>query len=512
MRATKIIGLFLLLTAVLAVRPAVAQDRRLELHVANRLAFGPDPETLADIRRLGVDGWIKRQLDPGAIAEPAALAERLDRLDTLKLDVVALFTTYGPPAQPGATPEGVKTARQRANVIVLEARTARLLRAIESPRQLQEVLVDFWFNHFNVFASKGLDYLWIGDYENRAIRPHVLGRFRDLLAATARHPAMLFYLDNRQNTAPGSPGAKGPFTGLNENYARELMELHTLGVNGGYTQDDVIALARVLTGWGIASPLARQPSDNGFAFDASRHDFGDKVLLGQTIKGEGAPEVERALDILAASPATARHLSFELAQYFVADQPPPALVERLAREWQQDGGDIRAVLRVLFASPEFRAPENFGGKFKTPYQYVVSAVRAAGVPVADVQPLLSAMTGLGQPLYGCLTPDGYKNTRQAWLNPDALTLRIAFATQLGAGRLPLEGPRSSQDQAAPAMAQPAGAAAPATSREAAPAKPVDAARVASLVAVSPRTQAAVEAAPAALKAALLLGGPDFMSR
>ncbi len=321
-----------------------------------------------------------------------------------------------------------------------QAVQARLWRAVESPRQLQEVMVDFWYNHFNVFAAKGLDHLWVGAYEEQAIRPYALGRFRDLLGATAHHPAMLFYLDNWQNTAPNSPGVRGKQQGLNENYARELMELHTLGVDGGYTQEDVIALARILTGWGLGRPRGRDINKGGFFFDPKRHDFSDKVFLGQTIHGSGVAEGEEALDILARNPATARHISFELAQYFVADEPPSALVERLRKRFLDTDGDIRAVLDTLFHSPEFWDQKYYGNKFKTPYQYVVSAVRATDMKVVNVRPLYGMLMQLGMPLYGCLTPDGYKNTRDAWLNPDAMTRRIGFATALASGRLPLGQP------------------------------------------------------------------------
>ncbi|PKU22172.1 DUF1800 domain-containing protein [Telmatospirillum siberiense] len=484
-------GLFLaVLLAVGACAAPTALDRRLEMHVLNRLAFGPNAESLASVQDRGVDDWIEEQLHPDDIPEPPVLAGRLTGLQTQRLDAVALFKAYGPPPA-GAAPEEARMARERARIIMQEAQAARLMRAIESPRQLQEVMVDFWFNHFNVFAEKDFDYLWVGDYEDRAIRPFALGRFRDLLEATARHPAMLVYLDNWQNAGGGPSAPKGRQSGLNENYARELMELHTLGVDGGYTQDDVVALARILTGWGIARPPGNPPSEHGFVFDAKRHDFGDKIFLGHAIRGEGAVEVEHALDLLARSPATARHLSFELAQYFVADKPPPALVSRLTRVWLRSDGDIRAVLRDLFASPEFRSPANFGAKFKTPFQYVISALRAAGTDVTNVRPLVEAMSRQGQPLYGCLTPDGYKNTRDAWLNPDALALRIGFADALGAGRLPVEGE--------PPAPKP---------------KPVDGGRLAAVLgpALSAKTASAAAAAPVALKSAMILGGPDFMTR
>lgn len=499
---SRILGALMFALTGSAALPLHADDSRLELHVLNRLAFGPDAAGLADIRRLGVDGWIDRQLHPEAIPEPAALRERLAALPSQEQDAVTLYQAFEASSPAGADPQAIGTRRQRSAEIVREAATARLVRAIESPRQLQEVMVEFWFNHFNVSARKGLVHLWVGDYENRAIRPHALGRFRDLLEATARHPAMLFYLDNWLNSAPARLEEKRHREGgLNENYARELMELHTLGVDGGYQQDDVVALARILTGWGIASAKDMPGSDNGFSFHPDRHDFSDKIFLGRLIRGEGAAEIEHALDILASSPATARHVSFQLAQYFVTDRPPTALVERLSRRWLKTGGDIRAVLKTLFSSPEFRAPSYFGGKFKTPFEYVVSAVRASGKGDADVQPLMGALARLGQPLYGCLTPDGYRNTREAWLSPDALSLRIAFATALGSGHLRLSRP---VDEDGPG----AEAGKPAVE----PSHPVESDGLIALLDPSGRTRLAVDAAPPALKAAVLLGSPDFMNR
>jgi uncharacterized protein (DUF1800 family) len=362
-----------------------------------------------------------------------------------------------------------KALRQQSKVILEQAVQARILRALYEPRQLQEVLTAFWLNHFNVFAAKGLCHLWIGSFEQEAIRPYALGSFRDLLGATAKHPAMLFYLDNWQNTAPDAPGARGRFEGINENYARELLELHTLGVNGGYSQADVIALAHILTGWSIARPntgmsfnrpINSEPNLNfsriwsnpwrprrkkrdgrdrfttkqGFLFDPRRHDFAAQILLGHQIAGGGMEQGETALDILARSPATANHLSYELAQYFVADNPPPQLVRQMALRYLASDGNIRDVLQTLFSSPEFWDRRYYAAKFKTPYEFVISATRASGLPVANVRPLAGAMATLGMPLYGCQTPDGFKSTQQAWLSPDAMMTRISFATALGNGR------------------------------------------------------------------------------
>jgi len=470
--------------------PISAAERpsdRLVLHVLDRLAFGPTAADVEHVKAIGIDRYIAEQLDPDSIPEMPELAARLGGLETLKLDPVQLFAEYGPLRAAGdmkPSPDDQKARRQHARLILEQAQAARIWRALYSPRQLQEVMVDFWYNHFNVFANKALDRLWIGAYEADAIRPHALGRFRDLLGATAHHPAMLFYLDNAQNAAPGSKGLNGREAGINENYARELMELHTLGADGGYTQDDVVALARILTGWGLARPAALPPSGSGFVFYPARHDNGDKHFLGQDIAAGGEAEGEAALDLLAKSPATARHIALELAQYFVADQPPAALVDRLAARFQESDGDIKAVLKSLFASREFR--DSTGAKYKSPYRFVLSAARAAGVTVDNPKPLLAAMARLGQPLYGCATPDGYRDTEAAWLSPDASLLRVNFAKTLAAGNVPVaEG-----------------------------AKPVDAAPLLATLGagLSGKTRAAVKAAQPELQAALMLGSPDFMRR
>jgi len=469
-------------------------DQRI-LQILNRLAFGPTAEDLQHVKTIGVAHYIAEQLDPAAIPEPAELRARLEALDTLRLDAVQLRRTYGPPPATGGirpAPELLKMQRERARIVIEEARTARVLRAVISPRQLEEVMVDFWFNHFNVFAGKGLDNLWIGIYEEQAIRPFALGHFRDLLFATAKHPAMLVYLDNTMNMAkPGAPNGGG----LNENYARELMELHTLGVDGGYTQDDVISLARILTGWRVNLPNAPDFAQYAAVFVGARHDYGPKTFLGREIQSRGKGEGEEALDILARSPATAHHISYELAQYFVADDPPKALVDRLAQRFRDSDGDIRAVLQSLFASREFQG--SAGDKYKTPLQFVVSAVRAAGVSPANPRPLLNALARLGMPLYGCQTPDGYKNTEAAWLSPDATTMRIGFATALARGNLPVAG---AADQMAPeARPEP---------------HPLDAAPLMALLepVLSDATRAAVAEAPPGLRAAMILGSPDFMRR
>jgi uncharacterized protein (DUF1800 family) len=493
--------------------PSPATNRQ-ALHVLNRIAYGPRPGDVERVEAMGIDRYIERQLAPESIPEAPALTRRLEALTTLHMTPAALFERYEPHAVLGRrpSPEEARALRQEARIVVRQAIEARLLRAIYSERRLQEVMTDFWFNHFNVFVGKGLDRIWVGAFEEQAIRPHALGRFRDLLEATAKHPAMLFYLDNWRNTAPDSPGARKREQGLNENYAREIMELHTLGVDGGYTQDDVIALARIFTGWGLPPGLRLARSDeNGFYFDPRRHDNGTKIFLGHTIAGGGMAEGEQALDILARSPHTAHHLAFELAQYFVADQPDPALVDALAQTYLRTDGDIRAVLRTLFASPQFRDATD-RSKFKTPYEYVVSAVRLANVDVTDVRPMAGALAQLGMPLYGCQTPDGYKNTRDAWLNADAMTRRLNFATALGAGRTRI-GATPGPDAAAIAPGANAPQLGMAMQADDGP-QPLNADGLIAALGgqLGPKTLTAVAGSPPQLRAGLVLGSPEFMNR
>jgi uncharacterized protein (DUF1800 family) len=426
---------------------------------------------------------------------------RLAQLDTLKLDPVQLRQLYGPLRAPRGfkiPPELERAQRERVRIILRDAAEARILRAVLSRRQLQEIMVDFWFNHFNVFSGKGLDDVWIGSYEQHAIRPFVLGRFRDLLFATTKHPAMLVYLDNTLSTAPGSPAARGKQAGINENFAREVMELHTLGADGGYTQEDVITLARILTGWSVNRPDARAYPEYAAVFEGAHHDYSPKVFLGHPMRSRGKAEGEEALDILARSPATAHHISLELAQYFVADEPSPALVERLAARFLETDGNIREVLKTLFTSSEFW--DSGDRKYKTPYQFVISAVRAAGINVGNVRPLLDAMDQLGMPLFGCLTPDGYKNTEEAWLSPDATTRRISFATALARGGLP--------------VSSVAGTASVLSSDAVTKTRAVDAAHLEAIFgsAMTDHTREAIGEAPPGLRAALILGSPDFMRR
>ena len=483
-----------LLICLAWLRAAYAQpvpDRQ-AVHILNRLAFGPTLEDFHRVKAIGADRYLAEQLAPESIPEPFELGWRLAAFDTLKYNAVQLRQLYGPlPSIRGfkLPPELIKAREERARAIVREAAQARLLRAVLSQRQLQEVMVDFWFNHFNIFAGKELDDLWIGDYERRAIRPFVLGRFRDLLFAATKHPAMLIYLDNTLSTSPTSPRGRNSKVGLNENFAREVMELHTLGADGGYSEEDVVTLARVLTGWRVNRPDSREFPEYAAVFEGARHDYSPKVFLGHPMQSRGKAEGEEALDILARSPATARHITFELAQYFIADEPPAKLVEQLATRFLETNGDIREVLKALFASREFW--DSYGQKYKTPYQFVISAVRAAGIPIGNVRPLLATMDQLGMPLYGCLTPDGYKNTEDTWLNPDATTRRISLATALARGGLAV-------DKGDVAFT----------------AHPVDAAHLDEVFGstMTRATRDAINESPRGLRAALIIGSPDFMRR
>lgn len=547
-------GLLLLQPA--AAAPAALSDSERALHALDRLAYGPRPGDLAAVATEGADAWIARQLAPESIPLPPALAAELRGLPTHGLDAAEIWRRYGPPAQAALPVKARPLAEAQAKREVLAAeQRERLLRALASPRQLEEVMTEFWFDHFNVHREKDAVMLWVGDFERSAIRPHALGRFRELLGATARHPAMLYYLDNWRSGAGG----------INENYARELLELHTLGVDGGYTQADVIALARILSGWTLDLAGAAEAGAPLFRFLPGRHARGDKFLLGRRIPDGGEAEGEAALDLLARHPATARHIAFELAQRFVADQPPKALVAQLAKRFRDTDGDIRAVLATLFASPQFTARTAWRAKFKTPYRWVLSAWRTGNLPIDDTAPLTTALERLGQPLWGCPTPDGYADTAEAWLGPDALRLRVDLAAAWANGRLPGRDPaRTATGMASPTMASPVmdapamatsgrtapdpgplggsdeapdggpmaagpmggaaatGAAPPTAGPRRRPAAPVpadampapDPAALAAALgpAVGKRTAAAIAAAPPALRTVLLLGGPDFMRR
>jgi uncharacterized protein (DUF1800 family) len=445
--------------------------------VLNRIGFGPRAGDVEKVRAMGLKAYVDQQLYPERIPD-SAMEARLAGLTTLRLSSREIARQFELPLlearqdrkqvegdqADSVAPPNMLAARQReANRVVVELSEQKVLRAIYSERQLQEVLTDFWFNHFNVDARKGQDRFMLTDYERDAIRPHVLGKFRDLLEATAKSPAMLFYLDNWMSADPNGPhpddarmaprmrprgggrqrapvfrtnparqpnAQKNVPSGLNENYGRELMELHTLGVDGGYTQKDVTEVARALTGWTIQNPRM----GGGFVFNSRLHDRGRKVVLGHMIKaGGGEEEGEQVLDILAKHPATAHFIAAELARRFVSDTPPASLVDRVAEQFRKTDGDLREVMRTLLTSPEFLSPDTYRAKVKTPFEFVVSSVRAAGVDVPDTTRLVGAVRHLGMPLYMCQPPTGYKDTADAWISAGSLVSRMNFAVQL-AGR------------------------------------------------------------------------------
>ena len=351
--------------------------------------------------------------------------------------------------------ETIEALNYPQQVVNNELVEGKLLRAIYSNRQLQEVMTDFWFNHFNVFMGKGADHYLLTSYERDVIRPHALGKFEDLLVATAQSPAMLFYLDNWLSVGPNSDVAngipkragndwkrrvrsrgqtnqsKGKRNGLNENYGRELMELHTLGVNGGYTQEDVTEVARVFTGWTLKQPM----QGGGFTFEERTHEPGDKIVLGHRIKPKGEKEGMEVLHILAHHPSTAKFVCTKLAMRFVSDDPPQPLVDRMTQTFLKKNGDIREVLKTMLDSPEFWAPDAYRAKVKTPLEFVVSALRASGADVTDAMPIARQLQNMGMPLYGMQPPTGYSMKADAWVNSSALLGRMNFALALTSGKM-----------------------------------------------------------------------------
>jgi uncharacterized protein (DUF1800 family) len=472
-----------------AAPPARAPARALTprdsaLHALNRLAYGPRSGEVDQVAARGVLAWIDQQLAPERI-DDRALAERLRQLTILDYDRGALARLYvdaqrerraqkreaAPLDSMAQKPDAAGPREQRGRRLAAEFQELAVTRAALSERQLYEVMVDFWTNHFNVFLAKGADRFLTPSYIEETIRPRALGRFADLLIATAESPAMLFYLDNWESVAPGAtppPGWRvrarpifGPRPlfgpplldprrdptadslrrqalqrmpqGINENYGRELLELHTLGVDGGYTQQDVINVARIFTGWSV-----RQPQQGGdFEFHDWAHDHDAKVVLGVTFAaGHGKDEGIRLLNLLASHPATMHHVSHKLCQRFVNDDPPDGCVDDAVAAWKRSNGDIREVLRAIFHSPDFWAPANLRAKVKSPLAFVVSAARAVGADLDTTPRLAQVVARLGEPLYLHVAPDGYPEREEAWVNSGALLDRMNVAVALAAGRLP----------------------------------------------------------------------------
>jgi uncharacterized protein (DUF1800 family) len=388
-----------------------------DLMLLNRVTWGANASSAREMAATSTQRWLERQLRPSPVddlppeakAQVAAMTITQKPMRELAADDAARRREFRRMSDPEKAKEAKQALQQELTKLAREAMTRAMLRAVYSPWQLREQMTWFWMNHFSVFAAKAEIRVYLADYEEKAIRPRALGRFRDLLEASARHPAMMRYLDNAQNRAGY----------LNENYARELMELHTLGVDGGYTQKDVQELARVLTGFGL------------FAFSHAWHDDAPKTLLGEPIRARGERELDEALDRLARHPSTARFVSRKLAVFFVDDEPPPALVERMAAEWARTDGEIGKVLQVVFVSPEFK--ESLGKKFKDPVHYVYSAVRIAhdGRPMPETVRMLGWLGRLGEPLYLRQTPDGYPLAKSDWSSAGQMAVRFEVARAIG---------------------------------------------------------------------------------
>ena len=472
-----------------------------DIALVNRITWGVNAGEMQRAQTMGIDNWLQAQLHPGsgdhlpprakaaleALAieqrSPTDLARELaERVDAAKASQapanapllhadgaamsasspspprgLAMASLQSAPLQ-ASTPAALRPQDVRnafLNDAYRQDQARLIMRDLYSQDQLREQMTAFWFNHFNVYGDKGEVRLFLADYEDRAIRPNALGNFRTLLEATLRSPAMLQYLDNAQNAAGH----------INENYAREIMELHTMGVGSGYSQKDVQELARILTGLGVANPKAPTPNpqqlaqgairDGMFAFYPARHDKGDKVFLGHTIRGSGYDEVRQALDILCAQPATARHVSKQIAQYFVADDPPRALVDRIAGRFSETHGDIAKVLNLLFHTPEFHASLR-QPLLKDPQHYVLSAIRLAydDRVIVNPAPVNNWLGRLAQPLYGHLTPDGYALERTAWNGPGQIEQRFEVAQAIGSGSAGLfkgEAPNAAAQPAFPVL-------------------------------------------------------------
>jgi uncharacterized protein (DUF1800 family) len=386
----------------------------------NRIAFGPRPGDVERIRDMGPEKYLEQQLHPEQIPDRAA-ESRLEHLQTLKMDTAELLQKFQPPRK-RAKLDPRSMMQSGPQNILLELQAQKLIRAVHSERQLQEVMTEFWFNHFNVFWGKNADRWLTTSYEMNVIRPRLFGKFKDLLMATAKSPAMLFYLDNHLSSS---------IKGINENYARELMELHTLGVDGGYTQKDVQEVARAFTGWSIDRPQMKAE----FIFRPRIHDTGEKTVLGHKISWGGTRDAEMVIDILANHPSTANFIATKLVRRFVSDDPPVNLVRHVAEVYRKTDGNIREMLHAVLTSNEFNSSEYAGAKTKTPLEYVASAIRSLNGTTNGSRPIMQAMMRMGQPPYQCQPPSGYPDRGEHWMTNGAILERLNFAVALVSNRI-----------------------------------------------------------------------------
>ena len=480
---------------------SLTEDQRI-IHVLNRLGFGARPGDVERVKSMGLENYINQQLNPEKISDTVA-ENKVRELNALSLTTAELYEKYPQPGQlrrqlqargmlpaeiadesktnpntPPANPLDDEKYRQaiqeyyrenglqRPQRIIDELQASRILRAVYSERQLQEVMVDFWTNHFNVFAGKGADRWLLPSYDRDTIRPNAMSKFSTLLEATAQSPAMLFYLDNFQSVSPNANANRGggPLRrlladrqpqpqqqrrGINENYARELMELHTLGVDGGYTQKDVQEVARCFTGWTIFQPRGGAAAVNAmrggegarrdagsFFFNQRVHDDGEKTVLGHKIPaGGGIKDGLMVLDILAHHPSTAKFIAGKLVRHFVSDNPSPALVDRVAATFTKSDGDIRETLKMIFFSKEFNSTDAYRAKIKRPFELVVSAIRTLGAETNGGPQTHQWIARMGEPLYGFQTPNGYSDAAESWVNTGGLLERMNFGLALANNRI-----------------------------------------------------------------------------
>ena len=478
----RIVALILL---VLLAQPIVFAQKHRSLtgeqriiHVLNRLGFGARPGDVERVKAMGLENYINQQLNPEKITDTVA-ENKVRDLSTLNMPTAELYEKYPQPGQllrqlqaRGMLPAEMATEApanpldnekyrqviqdyyrenglQRPARIIDELQASRILRAVYSERQLQEVMVDFWTNHFNIFANKGADRWLLPAYDRDTIRPNAMGKFSTLLQATAQSPAMLFYLDNFQSVSPkANQRVQRQRRGINENYARELMELHTLGVDGGYTQKDVQEVARCFTGWTIFQPRGGGAAVNAmmgeagrrnagtFFFNARVHDDGEKTVLGHKIPaGGGVKDGLMVLDILAHHPSTAKFIATKLVRHFVADTPPQSLVDRVAATFTKSDGDIRETLKAIFFSKEFNSTEAYRVKIKRPFELVISAIRTLGADTNGGPGTHQWIARMGEPLYGFQTPNGYSDAAESWVNTGGLLERMNFGLALANNRV-----------------------------------------------------------------------------